>query len=566
MAEDNASEPAVIWLFTSLIVVASAALIGRTVWLMDRGFDFTDQSFYLMSIQRPADYELIYGLWGYALKPLYELAGGSVACLRRIGAVILVGSGCLAGMVVASEARLNWRQPARIQILAVCAVLPLTYYTLWVPTPAYNWFALLGGLAIFKAILLLHTPDSTKSSAVWAAIAAVLAAFARPHNAVGYGVLYLMAVLLVLPTAKARVTQIVWTAAATVVATLAIASLLPVAGIFKQLSEYDAIFGMSHPIAFSFVDQQLVFLRDAKAWLLSPVLFGAIIFMRRGGRNIHRNIHGGLRALLIAAALAVMLGAVLSEILSPNINRVGARTAALAFAALILAALKEDVDLRLIKLLAVAAFIPWAATLGSSNPVHQQLPFFFGLWIAIAFAALVISVQTGRAAVTATSVMALCLIFLDINFGLSSPFRLASPLAMQNVPTQTGWGSELKLDRKTNVFIRGLRDAARQGGFCQGCLAIDLTGVMPGAVFVMDGRMPIFPWLFSSHLAQEYLKRLGPERLAKSWLITGAREALSIQQENELGITFQRYRLIAELHHPLDDSPVRVYAPNAPAD
>jgi hypothetical protein len=215
---------------------------------------------------------------------------------------------------------------------------------------------------------------------------------------------------------------------------------------------------------------------------------------------------------------------------------------------------------------AVAAFIPWAATLGSSNPVHQQLPFFFGLWIAIAFAALVISVQTGRAAVTATSVMALCLIFLDINFGLSSPFRLASPLAMQNVPTQTGWGSELKLDRKTNVFIRGLRDAARQGGFCQGCLAIDLTGVMPGAVFVMDGRMPIFPWLFSSHLAQEYLKRLGPERLAKSWLITGAREALSIQQENELGITFQRYRLIAELHHPLDDSPVRVYAPNAPAD
>jgi hypothetical protein len=349
MAEDNASEPAVIWLFTSLIVVASAALIGRTVWLMDRGFDFTDQSFYLMSIQRPADYELIYGLWGYALKPLYELAGGSVACLRRIGAVILVGSGCLAGMVVASEARLNWRQPARIQILAVCAVLPLTYYTLWVPTPAYNWFALLGGLAIFKAILLLHTPDSTKSSAVWAAIAAVLAAFARPHNAVGCGVLYLMAVLLVLPTAKARVTQLVWAAAATVVATLATASLLPVAGIFKQLSEYDAIFGMSHPIAFSFVDQQLVFLRDAKAWLLSPVLFGAIIFMRRGGRNIYRNIHGGLRALLIAAALAVMLGAVLSEILSPNINRVGARTAALAFAALILAALKEDVDLRLIK-------------------------------------------------------------------------------------------------------------------------------------------------------------------------------------------------------------------------
>jgi hypothetical protein len=562
MADDNASEPAVVWLFTSLIVAASAALIGRTVWLMDRGFDFTDQSFYLMSIQRPADYELAYGLWAYALKPLYELAGGSIACAQRIGALVLVGFGCLAGMVVLSRARLSWLAPAGIQILAVCAALPLTYYTLWLPTPSYNWLALLGGLALFNAILLLRAPDSTKSSAIWAATAGVLAAFARPHNAVGYAVLYFTAVLLVLPTARARATQIAWAAAASIVATLAVASLLPVEGILKQISEYDAIFGMSHPIAFSFVHQQLEFLLDGKAWLLSPVLFGAIMFMRRGDRKIY----GGLRALLIAAALAVMLGAVLSEILSPNIYRLGARTAAFAFAVLILAALKEDIDLRAIKLLAVAAFIPWAATLGTSNPIHQQLPFFYGLWIAIAFAAFVIAVKKSRAAVTAASVMALYLTFFGINFGLSSPYRLATPLAMQTIPTQTGWGSELKLDTKTSAFIQGLRAAARQGGLCRGCMAIDLTGVLPGAVFVMDGQMPVFPWLFSNHLAQEYLKRLGPERLAKSWLITGAREALSIQQQNELGIDFQRYRLIAELHHPLDDTPVRVYAPNAAAD
>jgi hypothetical protein len=115
---------AVVWLFAALVVVASAALIGRTVWLMDRGFDFTDQAFYLMSIQRPADYKLAYGLWAYGLKPLYELAGESVACFQRLGAVVLVGFGFVAGMVVLSEARLNWRQPAGIQILAVCAALP----------------------------------------------------------------------------------------------------------------------------------------------------------------------------------------------------------------------------------------------------------------------------------------------------------------------------------------------------------------------------------------------------------------------------------------------------------
>lgn len=264
--------PRAAWLCAAMIVAASVALIAHTVWLMDRGFDFTDQAFYLMFMQRPAAYRLNYGLWAYGLKPLYELAGGSVAGLRRLCALVLTGFGFVAGLAVLNRAQLSWQRPAGIQILAACAALPLSYYALWIPTPSYNWFALLGGLALFVAILLLRSPDGAKASAVWAGVAGILAAFARPHNAAGYGVLYLAAVLIAFPMARARMTQLAWAAAATALGALALTLLLPIGVIVNQVREYYAIFGTSHPVDFSFPGQQFDFLLRARAYLLAPAL------------------------------------------------------------------------------------------------------------------------------------------------------------------------------------------------------------------------------------------------------------------------------------------------------
>ena len=72
------------WFLTAVVMALSGTLIVRLVWLLDRGFDFTDQSFYLMLAQRPAEYELTYGLFGYGLHPLYELFGGGVADMQRL--------------------------------------------------------------------------------------------------------------------------------------------------------------------------------------------------------------------------------------------------------------------------------------------------------------------------------------------------------------------------------------------------------------------------------------------------------------------------------------------------
>jgi len=71
------------WGVSAIIAGIALTLVIRTTWLMGRGFDFTDESFYLMWAQRPADFDIAYGLFGYGLHPLFKMVGGSVSGLRR---------------------------------------------------------------------------------------------------------------------------------------------------------------------------------------------------------------------------------------------------------------------------------------------------------------------------------------------------------------------------------------------------------------------------------------------------------------------------------------------------
>jgi hypothetical protein len=550
------------WLATLLVVATSAALIARTIWLMDRGFDFTDEAFYLMTIQQPSNYKWNYGLFGYALKPLYELAGESVAGLRRICAVLLVIVGATAGVVVLRRGKFDWRAPEGIQVVAVCAALSLCYYAEWLTTPSYNLLSFIGGLALFIALLLLSQTDSMRYSAVWAAIAGILATFGRPHGAVGYGVLYLTAVLFVVPTVESRLVQIVTAAIATIFIALVVVLFLPLSDIFSQIKVYNAIFGTSHPLHFSFIDQQWEFIVQSRGWLLAAVLFVATIVMRSGNRSIVN----GMRPFFVAAAIVIILAAIFSQVFRPNTYRIGIQTAAIAFSVLTLGWLKKPVDFRLIKLLSLATLIPWAATLGSSAPIQQELVLYFGLWLIVAFAAFVLVVQNSVAFLAATSTVALCLCICALNFGFSSPYRLPGTLAAQVVPTEIGWGSVLKLDTRTAEFISAMRTATKQNGFCAGATAIDVSGDRPGMVFIIDGKMPIFPWLFggysiSNYFGEEYFKRLGPEGLKQSWLIAGSPGQFSMEQLRAFGVDFSKYRSVAEVRSPLDNWLGTIYAP-----
>ena len=418
-------------------------------------------------------------------------------------------------------------------------------------------------MLLLIAVTLLYDEGYRLRSAAVAAVVGVLVLLTRPVNALGFSAVYLAAIFLAIPNGKDRLMQ-VWRAAGfTVIAVAGVAAISPLSAIVSQSREYAAFFGMARPIQFSFADQQIDFITSGWLWPLSAVVFAVTMFLRRDGRPVSNRI-----AILIGmVATVVLVAAILRDILYPHAFRIGATTGILAFCLLSIACLRKDADIRLVALLGVAALIPWAATLGSANPVRLQLALYSGLSSFIALAGVVLIARRNTAPVSVAACIALCITVSAIELGQASPYRLAAPIASQLIPTELGLKSELRLDGKTSAFITALRKESKQGGFCQGDMAIDLSGSLPGAVFAIGGRMPVFPWIlsgypFSNSLAQEYLKRLGQPRLERSWLITSETPgSFSAQYLQSMGIDFAAYRLVHSLYHPVDDTPVKLYAP-----
>jgi hypothetical protein len=551
------------WLFTAIVVATSAVLIVRTIYLLDRGFDFTDQSFYLMLAQQPAGYELTYGLFAYGLHPLYELVGGSIASMQRAGAMILIVSGAALGFIISNKIKTDWHRPAGAQIVAVSASLPLCYYVLWIPIPGYNWMGMVGGIVLTMAMALLLERGNRFGSAAMAAAGALFAILTRPQTAVGFGALYIAGAFLVEPSHKSSLIQVALAACLAMTAIVGIAAILPLETIVNQIKEYTAIFGMAHPLHFSFINQQLDFAKSTWLWFVSSAIFAFVLFSRLCDGSMSYT-----RAATIFFVTAIILAVTLLQvILHVTSYKVGSATGILSFCALSFACLRKDADVRLIGLLGIAALLPWTATLGASGAVRPQLAYFSGISTFIAFVGIAVAARRNIFAITVASCAGLYITFSSIQSGLVSPYRLAAPIAKQIVPTRMGLVSELKLDLETNRFVEAVRAIVTSNGFCQGDPAIDLSGAMPGVVFAVGGRMPVFPWIFagypfSDYFLQQYLERVGDLTLYRSWLILNeGKNNFSKQQIEFHGVDFNRFRVVGDLRHPVNGSSVQIYAP-----
>ena len=553
------------WFVSTAIVGLAIAFIVHTIWLMDRGFDFTDESFYLAWARQPTAYDIAYGLFGYGLHPLFEIVNGSIAGFRRIAAFILLIFGIIAALIAIGSAKTDRWGPAGLHLIAVSAALPFAHYVLWLITPSYNWFALASGLIIIGAMLDLYDAHHALRSAIIAALASVLLIFTRPQNVIAYLGIYLLAVIIVVPTFRGKFLQMLRTAGLAAFLVGSVAVVAPLHTIANQLQAYIEIFGTNNPTDANLASKLLEFSRQEGVWiaLASLPFVGSLITLH------YKPAWGKLRDLLVVSGVLIVSMVTLLQFRTGNVDGIGPIAGVFAYACLALASVRRDADPRLLVLLGLATLVPLAATFGTSNRFVSQLPFFAGLWGFIGLVA--VSSGSGQRSLSATLAALICLTatFLAVQHGLSTPYRLASPVDMQVNPTPLGWGSELKLDVITRDFIVTLRNRAEQEGFCKGDPAIDLSGRMPGAVFAIGGQMPVFPWIFagypfSDHFAREVLKRIDGSVLAQSWLITSDTPgSFSMSELQSYGIDFTAYRLVADLRHPLYGTSVKLFAPRA---
>jgi hypothetical protein len=132
--------------------------------------------------------------------------------------------------------------------------------------------------------------------------------------------------------------QIVRAAGLTAMAVVGIAAILPLGTLIDQIKEYIAIFGTTHPLHFSFVDQQLEFLKSAWLWLVCGAILAFILFFRLGGKPVSNRL-----TVLVCIVAPIISAVILARTISRlDEFRIGPATGTLAFCALSLACLRKD--------------------------------------------------------------------------------------------------------------------------------------------------------------------------------------------------------------------------------
>jgi hypothetical protein len=564
-------------LIAAATVLAAAAVLAAVLAFAGRGFDLTDEGYYVLSMQEPAAYRMTSTLFGYALRPVYLLLGGSIFGLRVFGALALAALGAAAmALVLASRqsspaergsgtmrSMVEGARPAGgvTALVAAGAALPAMYDGFWLPTPSYNWLVLAAALLLWPAILLLAERDRGPAlPAALAALAGLIAALAKPPTAAAYAVLFLAAAILVLREPR-RIAAVLGLAFGFTAAGLAaLALLLPLETVWAQTKGYMEMHGVAPPAGRGPAGDLLAFLIHPRGWPFVAAAVAAGLAARRGLDPRTRRIAAVLAGAAIAAGTILALAFPVFPALGPGM-------AAVAYGAIALALLM-GADRRLCLALALAALLPLGAAVGTTNDTASQTSLHAGLFGLVALAA---AASARPAWIAPLAALALVLVTgCAVWKGAAKPYRLAAPLWRQTEQVEIGRHGTLKLDPRTAAFVRALREGANRKGFCPGDPVVDLSGELPGVAVALGGRTPGLQWLFGGYpfsetLASWVLSGVDEGTKRRAWLVVGeGRIAFQPAFIASLGFNVpDSYDLAFDGAHPLYGTPVRLYRPRA---
>ena len=470
LADDERSAPgrrerALLLLGTSLSLLICGGLL---LYGSGRGFDLTDEVFYLIWARDPDAYALIYQPFGYLLHPLFSLAGGSLRAYRVSGFAITAGAGALLGISLAPDRRDRWR------FCLGGAAAALTIFFPWIITPSYNSAANVGAMLIIAG--LVHGWADRPLAAILAGAAGLcLAAFAKPPLCA-----IALVVMLLAAAARPGQTRVALIAAASLGAVLTALFLSPadLPGLLRRMSATQHLLALPNtPLGLP-----AKVMHDVLA--VPPVLIAAFVAaitsfaLRRSRWAVWPGYVAVILSLLYLASVAG--DAIDGDI--PDFIGLAFVLTAIGYAG---ARQGEWPNPLAIGLLLGA---PCAVALGTFNNQWSQLNFSMCFpFIALLMLASADPVCWRRTVFYLLAIAGPALVMVVAAF---DPYSLPAPIFQQQYSVEHPvTHSPVLVDSETADFVRAASNRAR------GALLIDLSGTGPGVGAVLGARVPILPWL-----------------------------------------------------------------------
>ncbi|QRF58544.1 hypothetical protein [Variovorax paradoxus] len=483
----------------AFVLVAACAVIVYAVWSRNRGFEITDEAYYLLLAIHPAETRFYISAQQWATAPIWQLTG-SLASFRMAGLVLLAGSAAVLGMGALAAARglaTPGRPPmsGRVAVIGGAVVCALLYAITINVSPSYNLLASAGAYLALGLVLLAGGKTSTVSRTALFGVAGVALAVefvCKPSSGVATFVLVAVAVLW-LDRSGGRKTV----ALATVVAggSLGLAALL-----FSQSTPGEAVQAFSGGMAlFRMVQSEPIFTRLARyaiefggyaadAMRANVFLIVAVlVYLIRTSRVTI--------ALVIAAVGQTLLATRYFEYGMPQYIEYMQR--ALVFLALMLAVLWQAMPVRFRGLISVLALLPYTVAMGTGNALFGQVIISLASWGALMAlaayarpsasrdAAVPMAILVGFVALTSAQILV---------YKAKIPYNLNERMDRQSFPATIGPLGRVKVDAETVRFMQQVDAAVAKCRIAPGAPFLGLYNV-PGLALALNAVPIDTPWL-----------------------------------------------------------------------
>ena len=521
-----------------LMLVAQIALY---LWMAPRGFDFTDESYYLHNFLYWREFTGTVTFFGAYFEWPFRLSGASIGAMRILSLLLVLGSTAL---LVRQVMRFSWdepggRQPFWTMIAPMAASMLFFGYLSTLRAPSYNLLCLVA-MALMSAAMLSvlarrAAGRSTASMAFLYGLALGACFLSKATTAVSVTLLHLAFFV-----ALNRDWAWRWllTVVALVTAGFALNFLvltLAYPGWLAMLQEGIAITRVRDG------SYSMWMVLNGVRWSLQKALPSAAPFLVAGAvllflaRMKIAQASPLLRSLLVVALVAVVAFSHVHEAWSRLWLIVTACVAASLWYIEGLARQGEPAgyDGRRERAVMVLLLLsPLAFSFGTNMPLlaHSAIASVF------AFTAICLRLyRLGAARVITGPALAIALALLCVPALLTQwlawtdvqhTYRQVAPLAQQDTARALGTGgSVVQVDADTSRTLLALQQMARNAGMPAGQDMLDMTGDSPGVIYALGARPLGSPWMLggypgSSAAIERILQKVETERVRGAWLLT----------------------------------------------
>ena len=552
--------------------VGTFLILIRVLNYSSYGFDFTDESYYLVWISNPFIYEVSVAQFGYIYHPLFWLLGGDIAAFRQVNALITYGlSWWLAYTFLKSLAPVESAQRVSLHILAAglatTSFASLTHNASWLPTPSYNSLAFQGLLIVALGLLLADKVNSSRSAAGWILIGVGgwFAFMAKSSTAL----VLTVGVLAYLAIVRKFTVRMLLLAASSALALLLVSALLIDGSIFEFAErlrlgiEFAHLSDSKHTMSHIFrIDDFFYYL--GKKGKIAILLVAISSFIATRGAYLGTK-KGMALSLLLSAAFFCLIALPAFGLIQRSTGFFrfkGMVIFGVVFSAVAIGLVFERKNILNnitpsqwgIALLFFA--MPHIYAFGTNNNYWAQGTSASIFWLLAGFTILaplirektkwwfVVPLVLASQAVTAT--------LLQISF--ERPYRQPQALRLQDSIVEIGaTGSNLKLSAGYAQYIEDAKRAAQNASFETGTPMIDLSGQSPGILFALRAESIGSAWIIggysgSLNLAKAVLGRTSCKQIAAAWVLFEPEGPRSIPTEvmSSLGAEFPaNYKAVA---------------------